>query len=109
MGSPTPIHGGHTIAPVHTHIPGQPHDVRLTLHHRGRAAEIDWRDIGSLDWTSFGLVCGGGGSTGASFEAGVLLALELDHHVDLSAARSVVGTSAGAIVGSLIALGFGGH
>ena len=55
--------------------------VRLTLYRGGRAAPIAWSDVPALPWSSFGLVCGGGGATGASFEAGVLPALELDHAI----------------------------
>ncbi len=50
------------------------------------------------------LVLGGGGITGIAWELGVLSGL-LDHGVDLTAADLVVGTSAGAFVGALVATG----
>ncbi|HEY0517969.1 MAG TPA: patatin-like phospholipase family protein, partial [Ilumatobacteraceae bacterium] len=68
-----------------------------------------WTELGALDWSRFRLVLGAGGTTGAAFAAGVLLALATDHGVDLRNASHIVGTSAGSIVGSLIALGLGGE
>lgn len=82
--------------------------VRLTLHEGGRGRAVDWAQVGDLDRSSYSLVLGAGGATGAAFEAGVLLALATDFHVSLAAARSVIGTSAGSIGASLIALGFDG-
>lgn len=51
------------------------------------------------------LVLGGGGVTGIAWEAGVLDALA-DSGVDVASAELVIGTSAGSIVGALLA---GGH
>lgn len=52
-----------------------------------------------------GLVLGGGGSSGAAFHAGTLLALELDLDWSPDAADVIVGTSAGSIVGALVRAG----
>jgi NTE family protein len=52
-----------------------------------------------------GLVLGGGGAFGAAYHAGVLTALELDLGWDPRDADVIVGTSAGAIVASLLRLG----
>jgi NTE family protein len=51
-----------------------------------------------------GLVLGGGGVTGIAWEIGLLCGLR-DRGVDLAAADVVVGTSAGSVVGSLVATG----
>jgi len=51
------------------------------------------------------LVLGGGGTTGIAWECGVLDALT-DAGVDVDAADRVVGTSAGALVGAFLCLGF---
>jgi predicted acylesterase/phospholipase RssA len=53
---------------------------------------------------SSALVLGGGGVTGVAWELGILAGLA-DAGVDLSAADAVVGTSAGAVVGALVATG----
>ncbi|MGN9812609.1 patatin-like phospholipase family protein [Micromonospora sp. BQ11] len=50
------------------------------------------------------LVLGGGGVTGIAWELGVLAGLR-DHGVDLTTADLIVGTSAGAYVGALVATG----
>jgi NTE family protein len=68
----------------------------------------NWAELRDLDWSRFRLVLGAGGATGAAFEAGILLALATDHGVDLQQASHLVGTSAGAVVGALIAMGLGG-
>jgi NTE family protein len=82
--------------------------VQLTLHDSSGARRIAWSDVGGLDWSNFGLVLGAGGATGLSFEAGCLLALTTDHRVRLADADVLVGTSAGSIAATLIALGFDG-
>ncbi|MEI2715035.1 MAG: patatin-like phospholipase family protein [Nocardioides sp.] len=51
--------------------------------------------------TSSALVLGGGGLTGIGWEAGLLKGLA-DRGIDLSTADTVVGTSAGSVVGTLI-------
>ncbi len=51
------------------------------------------------------LVLGGGGTVGIAWEVGVAVGL-LEHGVDLRAADLLVGTSAGSVVGSFLALGF---
>ncbi len=79
--------------------------VRTTLYDGGRGRTFSWREAGDLRWDEFSVVLGGGGMTGGAFEAGVLLALETDHGVTLADARRIIGTSAGSIVGSLLALG----
>lgn len=50
------------------------------------------------------LVLGGGGLAGIAWEVGVLLGLQ-DAGVDVTGADVVVGTSAGSVVGALVALG----
>jgi len=80
--------------------------VRLTLHDAGGGRAIRWDDVGALDWSDFALVLGAGGATGLSFEAGCLLALAVDHRIRIGSARLLVGTSAGSIAATLIALGF---
>jgi NTE family protein len=85
---------------------GSARSVRLTLHRRDGTYPISWTDVGELDWSNFALVLGAGGATGLSFEAGCLLALATDHRIRVGDAAALVGTSAGSIAGSLIALGF---
>lgn len=53
----------------------------------------------------FGLVLGGGGLVGMAYHAGVLQALH-DHGVDVSGADTIVGTSAGSVIGSYLAAGW---
>jgi NTE family protein len=53
---------------------------------------------------SFALVLAGGGITGAAWEAGILKGLR-DVGTDLSAADLIIGTSAGAMVGAVVAAG----
>jgi NTE family protein len=52
-----------------------------------------------------GLVLGAGGTTGAAFHAGTLLALEQDLGWDPRSADLVIGSSAGSIVGGLLRAG----
>jgi NTE family protein len=52
-----------------------------------------------------GLVLGGGGVVGGAFHAGALAALENDWGWDARSASVIVGTSAGALVGALLASG----
>jgi NTE family protein len=54
---------------------------------------------------SVGLVLGAGGVVGQAFHAGVLAALEHDHHWDPRSAEVIVGTSAGSITGTLLRVG----
>jgi len=82
--------------------------VLMTLHDRSGSRRIGWSDVGGLDWSNFALALGAGGATGLSFEAGCLLALATDHRVRLADANALVGTSAGSIAATLIALGFDG-
>ena len=56
--------------------------------------------------TKLGLVLGGGGVVGISWEIGVLDALAAEGVLDPSAAATIIGTSAGSVVGARIA---GGH
>ena len=67
-----------------------------------------WSELTDLDWSRFRLVLGAGGTSGAAFIAGVLLALATDHDVDLANASHLVGTSAGSVVATLISMGLGG-
>ena len=85
----------------------QQHDVSLKWISGADEGPASWRELGDLDWSQFRLVLGAGGATGAAFEAGILLALATDHGVDLQQAKHVVGTSAGSVVGALIAMGLG--
>ncbi len=80
--------------------------MRLRMIRDGSAEQVSWSRLGDLDWSNFGLVLGAGGATGAAFEAGVLLALSVDHHVRLADATRIVGTSAGSIGAALLSLGF---
>jgi NTE family protein len=52
-----------------------------------------------------GLVLGGGGVTGAAFHFGTLLALEMATGWDPNDAEVIVGTSSGAVVGSIVRSG----
>lgn len=83
----------------------RPQDVSLTWISNSDDGPATWAEVGSLDWSRFRLVLGAGGSTGAAFEAGVLLALAIDHDVKPQNASHLVGTSAGSVVASLIAAG----
>lgn len=84
-------------------------DVSLTWISDTDDGPTSWRDLGQLDWSRFRLVLGAGGATGAAFEAGILLALTIDHGVDLRQASHLVGTSAGSVIGALIAMGLDGE
>ena len=53
---------------------------------------------------TFALVLGGGGITGAAWEAGILKGIR-DAGIDLTGADVVIGTSAGAVVGAAITTG----
>lgn len=54
--------------------------------------------------TRTGLVLGGGGVTGIAWEVGLLKGLR-DRGVDVSGADTVIGTSAGSVVGAVVAMG----
>lgn len=54
---------------------------------------------------SFGLVLGGGGVVGIAWEVGVLAGLQRAGALDPAAADVIVGTSAGSVVGTRLALG----
>jgi NTE family protein len=82
------------------------HGVRCSIHDARGTRPLRWREVADHDWSEFGLVLGAGGSTGLAFEAGVLLALSVDHHVSLANASHLVGTSAGSMTSTLITLGF---
>lgn len=84
-------------------------DVSLKWISDGDDGPTSWRELGQLDWSRFRLVLGAGGATGAAFEAGILLALATDHGVDPRRASHLVGTSAGSVIGALIAMGLGGE
>lgn len=85
-----------------------PPRISFTWWHDGRQRPMTWTDVERLPLTNFDLVCCGGGATGASFHAGVLLAMHHDHGIELRRCRRIIGTSSGAIAGSLIGLGFDG-
>jgi NTE family protein len=80
--------------------------VRVSIRDAKGTRPMRWCEVADHDWSDFGLVLGAGGSTGLAFEAGVLLALSLDHHIALANASRLVGTSAGSINSTLITLGF---
>ncbi len=52
-----------------------------------------------------GLVLGAGGATGLAFHIGTLLALQVDTGWDPASADTIVGTSAGSIIGTLLRTG----
>jgi NTE family protein len=54
---------------------------------------------------SFGLVMGGGGVVGIAWEIGVIEALAQEGALDAGTARTIVGTSAGSVVGTQLAAG----
>jgi NTE family protein len=56
-----------------------------------------------------GVILGGGGEVGIAWETGVLAALEAAAGLDLRSCSVSVGTSAGAIVGALVATGNSAH
>jgi len=58
---------------------------------------------------SFGLVLGSGGVLGASFHAGVLLALAECWGIDARKSTEILGTSAGALTGALVSSGLSPH
>jgi NTE family protein len=57
------------------------------------------------DGERFGLVLGGGGLVGMAYHAGVLQGLH-DYGIDVTKADTIVGTSAGSIIGSYLAAGW---
>lgn len=84
-------------------------DVSLTWISKTGDGPSSWSELTHLDWSRFRLVLGAGGTTGAAFASGTLLALATDHDVDLANAAHLVGTSSGSVVATLIAMGLGGH
>jgi NTE family protein len=76
---------------------GRPNDYKP----RAAAAHARDRRIGS---PTLALVLGGGGAVGVGWETGLLVGLHEDG-VDLAGAEAIVGTSAGALVGALLASG----
>lgn len=83
--------------------------VRVRRIINGRAVDVRADSLTDIDWSAFNLVLGAGGSTGAAFEAGVVLALSTDLGIDLANARTLVGTSAGSIGCGLTAIGLDPH
>jgi NTE family protein len=83
-------------------------DVSLTWVSKSDDGPSSWSELAGLDWSNFRLVLGAGGTTGAAFASGILLALATDHAVDFANASHLVGTSAGSVVATLIAMGLGG-
>jgi NTE family protein len=82
------------------------HDVSLKWIADDDDGPSNWADLKHIDWSTFRLVLGAGGATGAAFTAGVLLALATDHDIKLGNASHLVGTSAGSVIAALIAMGF---
>jgi NTE family protein len=80
--------------------------VRCSIRDGHGTRPIRWSEVADHDWSDFGLVLGAGGSTGLAFEAGILLALSVDHHIRLANASRLVGTSAGSVTSTLVTLGF---
>ena len=83
-------------------------DVSLSWFSKADDGPNSWSELSDLDWSKFRLVLGAGGTTGGVFACGILLALATDHDVDLSNASHLVGTSAGSVVATLIAMGLDG-
>jgi NTE family protein len=83
-------------------------DVLLSWISKSDDGPNSWSELSDLDWSRFRLVLGAGGTTGGAFACGVLLALVTDHDVDLTNASHLVGTSAGSVVATLIAMGLDG-
>jgi NTE family protein len=81
-------------------------EVSLTWIANGHGGPATWAELKDLEWSRFRLVLGAGGTTGAAFTAGVLLALATDHDVNLRNASHLVGTSAGSVIAALITMGF---
>src|ERR1700733_5435692 len=69
--------------------------VRLTVPGAPRAGEGG----------RWGLVLGGGGVLGAAWMIGALEALERSRGIDARQAEMILGTSAGAVIGALLAAG----
>jgi NTE family protein len=61
-------------------------------------------ETGNASQVEHALVFSGGGPVGYAWMAGLVAGL-LDHHIDLSRAQRIVGTSAGSMVGAQLALG----
>jgi NTE family protein len=83
-------------------------DVLLSWISKSDDGPSSWSELSDLDWSRFRLVLGAGGTTGGAFACGILLALVTDHDVDLTNASHLVGTSAGSVVATLIAMGLDG-
>jgi len=88
--------------------PSERHEVTLKWISDSDDGPTSWSELGDLDWSRFRLVLGAGGTTGAAFTAGVLLALATDHRVSLRNASHLVGTSAGSVMAALITMGLEG-
>jgi NTE family protein len=95
----------HSLASVRS---SRAQDVSLTWISNSDDGPRSWSELSVLDWSRFRLVLGAGGTTGGAFASGILLALATDHDVDLTNASHLVGTSAGAVVATLIAMGLDG-
>jgi NTE family protein len=85
--------------------PSKRRDVTLGWISDSDDGPASWSELGQLDWSRFRLVLGAGGTTGAAFTAGVLLALANGHRVSLRNASHLVGTSSGSVLAALITMG----
>ena len=83
-------------------------DISLTWISKSDDGPSSWSELSDLDWSRFRLVLGAGGTTGGAFASGILLALATDHDVNLTNASHLVGTSAGSVVATLVAMGLDG-
>jgi NTE family protein len=75
--------------------------------HNGPMSPVEHRVVATPvpPLTGIGLVLGAGGTTGAAFHAGTLLALQHDLGWNPNSADVIVGSSAGSIVGGLLRAG----
>ena len=81
----------------------------MTVVHPSASAPAPDRAMPEAHEPRVGLVLGAGGIVGQAFQAGVLAALEHDLGWDPRSADVIVGTSAGAITGTLLRLGIPAH
>ena len=83
--------------------------VELDGHATERSARGAASQVLSRPSARLGVVLGAGGMTGIAFHTGILLSLVREFGWDPSGVGALVGTSAGALTATLVALGFTGH
>src|SRR4051812_43555993 len=101
MGPASPPWRRRTVLPEHRPAPpaGTAHSGGIGGHHRLRDRQVRFGGGGRV---SSALVLGGGGVAGIAWELGVLLGLR-EAGASVEDADSIVGTSAGSVVGALVA------